>query len=106
LTPREEENILQQTSQHCQLRRLKFHPISFLEWSYLKKIETDLQSGLTPIPCHDYRLLPIWKSESAVRVQREIENFYCPQCWTPCEAYQSILGNLAPRIFTFRKRWP
>ena len=136
LTPREEENILQQINRYRRLRRLKFHPISYLEWSYLKKVETYLLTGLTPIPCHalrsscfmdpsgnifpcsmyertignirnhDYRLLSIWKSESAIQVQQEIENFHCPQCWTPCEAYQSILGNLAPRIFKVRKRLP
>jgi radical SAM protein with 4Fe4S-binding SPASM domain len=134
LTPREEENILQQINRYRRLRRVKFHPISFLEGSYLKRVETYLRSGLTPVPCHalrsscfmdpsgnifpcsmyersignirdhDYRLLSIWKSESAVQVQREIEDFHCPQCWTPCEAYQSILGNLAPRILKVRKR--
>jgi radical SAM protein with 4Fe4S-binding SPASM domain len=134
ITPREKEDILQQINRYRRLRRVKFHPISFLEGSYLKRIDTYLLTGLTPIPCHalrsscfmdpsgnifpcsmyqrilgnirdhDYRLLSIWKSESAVQVQREIEDFHCPQCWTPCEAYQSILGNLAPRIFKVRKR--
>ena len=32
-------------------------------------------------------------------VQREIWQGQCPQCWTACEAYQSILGNvLAGRL--------
>jgi hypothetical protein len=27
-------------------------------------------------------------------VQQEIWQGQCPQCWTACEAYQSILGNV------------
>ena len=136
LTPREAENIRQQINRYRRLRPLKFHPISYLEWSYLKRVEPYLRSGRTPLPCralrsscfmdpsgnifpcgmyertlgnirdHDYRLLSIWNSESALRVQQEIAHFQCPQCWTPCEAYQSILGNLAPRIFRSRPAHP
>ena len=29
--------------------------------------------------------------------RREIWRGECPQCWTACEAYQSILGNLGLR---------
>ena len=39
------------------------------------------------------RLDPIWNGEQTVRLQQEIWNGDCPQCWTACEAYQSILGN-------------
>ena len=35
----------------------------------------------------------IWSAPLAVTTQREIWNYDCPQCWTPCEAYQSIMGN-------------
>jgi hypothetical protein len=41
----------------------------------------------------DYRLNPIWHSAESQKVQHEIWNYQCPQCWTPCEAYQSILGD-------------
>jgi radical SAM protein with 4Fe4S-binding SPASM domain len=40
------------------------------------------------------RLEPIWKASDTVRVQGEIWQGQCPQCWTACEAYQSILGNV------------
>lgn len=39
------------------------------------------------------RLAPIWNGGEAVDVQKEIWQGRCPQCWTACEAYQSILGN-------------
>ena len=28
-----------------------------------------------------------------MQTQKEIWDYDCPQCWTPCEAYQSIMGN-------------
>ncbi len=45
-----------------------------------------------------YDLARIWNSEETRRIQAEIWDYRCPQCWTPCEAYQSIMGNfLRPR---------
>jgi radical SAM protein with 4Fe4S-binding SPASM domain len=41
----------------------------------------------------DYDLRRIWSKPIAVETQREIWRYDCPQCWTPCEAYQSIMGN-------------
>lgn len=100
-----------------------------LETAYLQYLDTYLQSGRTPMPCHALRascfidpwgvvypcityshpigrlretamrLAPIWEAEQARRVQREIWEGQCPQCWTACEAYQSILGNV------FAGRW-
>jgi hypothetical protein len=40
------------------------------------------------------RLAPIWEAADTRRTQREIWEGQCPQCWTACEAYQSILGNV------------
>ena len=39
------------------------------------------------------RLDPIWNGADVARVQGEIWKGQCPQCWTACEAYQSIIGN-------------
>jgi hypothetical protein len=39
------------------------------------------------------RLDPIWNDPKTAQVQDEIWKGQCPQCWTACEAYQSILGN-------------
>jgi hypothetical protein len=45
------------------------------------------------------RLAPIWEALATNHLQREIWQGQCPQCWTACEAYQSILGNvLAGRL--------
>jgi hypothetical protein len=42
----------------------------------------------------DFDLGRIWRSAEARTLQKEIWDYKCPQCWTPCEAYQSIMGNL------------
>jgi radical SAM protein with 4Fe4S-binding SPASM domain len=96
----------------------------WLENAYLENLDAFLQSGQTPMPCHamrascfidpwgvvypcitysrplgrlrdtGMRLDPIWNAAETVQVQGEIWNGQCPQCWTACEAYQSILGNV------------
>jgi radical SAM protein with 4Fe4S-binding SPASM domain len=95
-----------------------------LEAAYLRYLDEYLQTGRTPMPCHalrascfvdpwgvvypcitysrpmgrlretGMRLQPIWAAPETVAVQREIWEGQCPQCWTACEAYQSILGNV------------
>ena len=102
-------------------------PRQFLENAYLKRLDQFLQTGRTPMPCHalrascfidpwgvvypcitysrpigrlrdtGMRLDPIWNDARTREVQREIWDGQCPQCWTACEAYQSILGNVAGR---------
>jgi radical SAM protein with 4Fe4S-binding SPASM domain len=95
-----------------------------LENTYLSYLDEFLLSGRTPMPCHalrascfidpwgvvypcityskplgslrdtGMRVEPIWNAFETARVQREIWDGQCPQCWTACEAYQSILGNV------------
>jgi len=53
----------------------------------------------------NYDLRPIINSEKAKKILKLIQNLRCPNCWTACEAYQTILGNILPSIsnlvFTF-----
>ena len=97
---------------------------SQVENAYTKYLEQYLRTGRMPMRCHALRsscfvdpwgtvypcitysrplgslrdhgmaLDPIWTDPGVVRTQTEIWNGNCPQCWTACEAYQSILGNL------------
>jgi radical SAM protein with 4Fe4S-binding SPASM domain len=94
-----------------------------LESAYLHFMDRFLRTNVTPMPCHalrascfidpwgvvypcisysrpigrlretGMRLDPIWNAPEARQLQREIWDGQCPQCWTACEAYQSILGN-------------
>jgi MoaA/NifB/PqqE/SkfB family radical SAM enzyme len=114
------------------LRSMSVSPRQLLEHAYLRNLDVFLESGLTPMPCHALRascfidpwgvvypcitysrplgslrdtgmcLEPIWNASETVRLQEEIWKGSCPQCWTACEAYPSILGN----AFGFRQRRP
>jgi MoaA/NifB/PqqE/SkfB family radical SAM enzyme len=105
---------------------LKGAPRSVADWveqRYLRHLDSYLETGQTPLPCHalrssafidpwgtvypcitwarplgslrnnGYRLLDIWRSRETTSVQHEIWKSRCPQCWTACEAYQTILGH-------------
>jgi MoaA/NifB/PqqE/SkfB family radical SAM enzyme len=99
-------------------------PGAWLEDQYLRNIERYLGSGRTPMRCHALRsscfidpwgtvypcitwarpvgslrehgmeLGSIWESGAARGAQADAWRGACPQCWTACEAYPSILGNL------------
>jgi radical SAM protein with 4Fe4S-binding SPASM domain len=105
------------------LRGVPRGPVGYLERKYLAHVERYLLTGKTPMRCHalsascfidswgnvfpctiydrrmgslrdvDYDLRRIWSTAEAVQTQKEIWQYDCPQCWTPCEAYQSIMGN-------------
>jgi len=104
-------------------RRWAPTPARWLEREYLRRLETFLETGRTPMPCHalrsscfidpwgvvfpcltysrpvgdlrttGMRLEPIWAGADATSRQAEIWRGDCPQCWTACDAYPSILGN-------------
>jgi len=110
--------------EYARLRGRALDPVSFLERAYLKRVRQYVETGETPMRCHalrascfidswgnvfpctiydrkigslrevDYDLARIWNTPEAARLQGEIWESHCPNCWTPCEAYQSILGNL------------
>ena len=104
-------------------------PKHLLERAFLGYLHEYLRTGQTPMPCHSLRascfidpwgvvypcityskpigelrqtgmrLQPIWDAHETRLLQRQIWEGDCPQCWTACEAYQSILGNvLAGRL--------
>ena len=105
-----------------------FDPVSLLERKYQKLAVTFAAAGRTPIPCqalsaslfmdpagtvypcstfdhpvgsvkdHSFDLSTLWDTEQRRDLRRRIRAGECPQCWTPCEAYQSILASLVPGI--------
>lgn len=125
ITNRDMERLVEQVARYRALRGLSRHPLDILERRYLKHAERYLRTGQTPVRCHalhsscfidswgnvypcgmydakianirDYGhdLQAIWNLPRARQLQEEIWDYHCPQCWTPCEAYQSLLGNLA-----------
>jgi MoaA/NifB/PqqE/SkfB family radical SAM enzyme len=105
-------------------RRPALSPSAWVEHRYLTHLERFLTDGALPMRCHalrsscfvdpwgtvypcitysrplgslretGMRLEPIWRRRETVQLQRQIWDGACPRCWTPCEAYHSILGNV------------
>ena len=98
--------------------------VSILDSLYQRRVASYLETHKTPIPCKaltsslfldpdgtiypcsmwnlalgnvkdiSYDLSKFWQSPVAVKTRHVIDLKKCPNCWTPCEAYQSLLGNL------------
>jgi len=118
------EDLREDVRQYRSMRKHKFTPIGFLEDQYLRLADQYLQTGITPVTCQalagsvfidsfgyiypcsiyskrmanikdiDYDLEAYWNTKEVKEARAEIEEGKCPHCWTPCEAYQSILGKL------------
>ncbi|MBN1262730.1 MAG: radical SAM protein [Candidatus Pacebacteria bacterium] len=106
-----------------------FKPFFFIEALYQKGIGDYLKNGRPPLPCRalaasvfidprgeifpcsiwnnpignlaqiNYDLKRFWQTPKVLKVRRQANKLKCPGCWTPCEAYQSILGNLKKSFF-------
>lgn len=102
------------------------NPVSFLERRYQNLSGRYMDSRKTPVPCQalsaslfmdpagmvypcsifnravgnirdfNYDLSALWNDAKRHDLRKAIRKGECPQCWTPCEAYQSILGALMP----------
>jgi MoaA/NifB/PqqE/SkfB family radical SAM enzyme len=84
------DDLARASESYARLRGFGFHPVNFLERAYLKRVRRYLETGRTPMRCHALRsscFVDSWGNVFPCNGQ-------CPHCWTPCEAYQSILGNL------------
>lgn len=121
------EDLARATEEYAKLRGRSAGPMNYLERTYLRKVRRYLETGRTPMRCHalrsscfvdswgnvfpctiydrkignlrevDYELRRLWDRPETAELQREIWDYQCPQCWTPCEAYQSIMGNFLRR---------
>jgi MoaA/NifB/PqqE/SkfB family radical SAM enzyme len=108
------------------LRSKGIGPVNLLERSYLKHASSYLETGRSPMLCealsssavlgtrgdlfpciifdkpvgnvreHGYSIARLWRTKQREAIREEIRQGKCPQCWTPCEAYQSIIANTLP----------
>lgn len=104
------------------------HPVRFLEDRYQALVKDYYANGKSPLPCTalassclidpywnvypcliwdkplgnlrqlDFDFGALWASEMTRRTRTSIEQEQCPHCWTPCEAYPTILGNLSKAL--------
>lgn len=51
-------------------------------------------SPIGDLRMYDMNFKTLWLSEARKSIRRNIISNNCPGCWTPCEAYQTILANL------------
>jgi len=102
--------------------------ISFIEHLYQRRIKQYLTTKTTPLPCLalsssvflnpygmvypcsmwnmplanlqdiNYDLHALWNTKKTKRIRTLIAQKKCQNCWTPCEAYQSILGNIVSSV--------
>lgn len=116
--------IIEEIRKYKKSRGLPLTPVDFIEQRYLSYAEQYLKTGDTPVRCnalhsscfidswgdvypcgmyeakiaslrdHDFDLEQVWNLQKSRNLQQEIWEYQCPQCWTPCEANQSLLGNL------------
>jgi len=116
------QEISEAVKRFTRMKKFEANPISVLERAYAKGVGKYLESKKSPMPCHaltvsmfldpDGNVFPctmydkkigkirdsnfpdIWSEKETRKTAREINALKCPQCWTPCEAYQSILANM------------
>lgn len=127
------KGVIRSTQEYRKLLGGWKNPRTILERIYLQRSFSFLTTGKTPLPCHalrsscfidpygeiypcitynrtlgnlrdfNYDLKKIWDKESTIQINKEIRRFACPQCWTGCDGYQTILGNLSRILYpTFK----
>ena len=104
-----------------------FNVVEFLEARYRHLSKIYLDKHTIPIPCQalsasffmdpagniypcsiygrrlgniidfDYDIYKLWDTPLRRELRQEILQGKCPHCWSPCEAYQSILAHLLPK---------
>ncbi len=109
-------------------RKFRLDPIALVEDAYLRGLVRFLRKGSSPMKSRAldaslfvdsfgnvypsimwdrklgniresaFDLRPIWKGEEAGKVRKEIREGLEPKCWTSCEAYQTITGNILSLI--------
>ena len=117
--------ILRAVDNHRRQTGSAVHPVKFLEDRYQGLIAKYYETHKSPLPCTalssscfidaywnlfpcsiwseqignlrdaTFDLRALWASERARYLRGEVVEERCSHCWTPCEAYPTILGNLA-----------
>jgi len=119
------QQVLNEIKTYKKYKKGNDFKVAFLENRYSSFVEDFVTSGITPLPCkalnsscfldpygnvypcliwakplgnlkdYNYDLRKLWQEAHVKQAQQQAHNLTCPNCWTPCEAYQTIAGNLA-----------
>ena len=122
--------VIEAVEHHRRTNGASMHPVHFLENRYQALIPKYYETGKSPLPCsalssscfidaywnlfacsiwdakvgnlrdHQFDLQALWDSDQRRHLRHEVVEERCAQCWTPCEAYPTILGNLSKAVLT------
>lgn len=122
--PKMNESMADVVGQFVKKRRIPRTPVEIVERLYHRRVKEYLTTKKCPQDCaalmsscflsetgmvypcniwneplgnvrdHEYSLLPILASSRSKDLREQLLQKNCPNCWTPCEAYQTILGNI------------
>ena len=117
--------ILRAIDEHRRALGTSLHPVRFLEDRYQALVSKYYETGKSPLPCtalssscfvdaywnlypcsiwsekvgnlrdNGFDLRALWAGPRRVELREAVVEERCSHCWTPCEAYPTILGNLA-----------
>jgi MoaA/NifB/PqqE/SkfB family radical SAM enzyme len=120
--------ILRAIAEHRAQNGGALHPVTFLEDRYQALVASYYRTGKSPLPCtalssscfidaywnlfacsiwdarvgnlreNGFDLRALWASDRRRELRAAVEEERCSHCWTPCEAYPTILGNLARAV--------
>ena len=119
-----DDAVLKDMEEFQRRRGSSLHPVGLLEKMYQKRLRGFVETGRSPVPCRALRssvyvgptwevfpctmwdaplgnlretqfdLAPFWNGDAAAARRAEIDRGSCPHCWTPCEAYPSLLAQV------------
>ena len=133
LSPRETDALYATLDDILSDKKSLNGPFQFFEKAYLTTAKQYLTKKKTPFKCqallascfmdpygnifpctiwdkmigqvkdHDYSIRNILNIDQAKAARQLICQKKCPDCWTPCEAYQRMLGSLGQTVFSREK---
>jgi MoaA/NifB/PqqE/SkfB family radical SAM enzyme len=119
------DKILRAIDEHRHANGGSMHPVRFLEDRYQALVSKYYETHKSPLPCtalssscfidaywnlfacsiwdakvgnlrdSAFDLRALWDSQRRHELRDDVIGERCSHCWTPCEAYPTILGNLA-----------
>lgn len=114
----------EEVKQIIKSREFELSTMHIIEDIYLKKSIEYYETGKTPMDCKslnasvfldpygfiypctmwyrqlanireiDYDIRNMWEKDEVNNYRKDIKEKKCPNCWTPCEAHQTIVGNV------------
>jgi MoaA/NifB/PqqE/SkfB family radical SAM enzyme len=124
----DQSRVARAIARHRERNGAGLHPVHFLENRYQALVPAYYETGRSPLPCSAlstscfidayWNLFPcsiwdekignlreagfdfeaLWNSPKRRELRRNVVEENCPHCWTPCEAYPTVLANLARAV--------